>query len=427
MNEKEIYDAVLERFIRYVKIETTSKANCPDVPTTRCQFDLAYILKDELEKVGASDVWMDEKNCVVYGRIPSNIEGDDTEDGKKKRTAVGFIAHMDTSPDVSGKDVKPWVLENYQGGDVVLNKEENIVMSEELYPALKMYHGQDIVFTDGTTLLGGDDKAAIASLMTFAEDVIQKGDAVRHGDICIAFTPDEEVGGLAKDLDLERFGADIAYTIDGDHVGYYSFETFNATEAQLEITGLNVHPGTAKGIMVNAVEIGTEFISMLPPLDRPRYTEGREGYYHPHGFGGNVEKAEVLCLIRDHDDEKFDERMNFIRECVDKLNEKYSKDTDELRIKLTFANGYRSMRTVVEPVMYMIDALVEAITESGEKPVCLAFRGGTDGSAISQRGLPCPNISAGYENGHSRFEFVPVRSMQKNVEILTNLCEKLVK
>lgn len=412
MKKSVFYDGVKERFLRYVKINTSSMHNGIHTPTTECQFDLARLLEKELREIGVENVYLDECHCVVYARIPSNLP-------KQAGKSVGFIAHMDTSPDVSGENVKPWIYENYKGGDVVLNKGHHIVMQEAEYPHLKNYIGQDIVFTDGTTLLGGDDKAAIAAIMTMAEYLITHPE-IKHGPIQIAFTPDEEVGGLAKDLDFDRFGAEIAYTIDGDYVGYYSYETFNATEAQLLIHGLNVHPGTAKDVMVNAVEIGAEFISLLPCLERPRYTEGREGYYHPHVFEGNVEEAKVFCLIRDHDDYRFEERIAYVSKCVECLQKKYGAD----RLELKFANDYRSMKNAVEPVMYMIDYLEEAIKEAGVEPVCLAFRGGTDGSAISQRGLPCPNISAGYENGHSRFEFVPIQAMEKNVEILINLCKR---
>lgn len=406
------YEKVKERLIRYVKIFSESKANTNQTPSTLCQYDLAKILEAELKEIGASNVWLDMDHCIVYATIPSNI--------KEDVISVGLIAHMDTAPDVTGKNVKPWVLDNYQGDDVILNKELNIVMSCKEFPNLKKYIGQDIVFTDGTTLLGGDDKAAISEIMTMAEYLINNPQ-IKHGPIQIAFTPDEEVGGLAKDLDFKRFGADIAYTVDGDYVGYYSDETFNATEAQLFITGKNVHPGTAKGIMKNAVEIAVEFINMLPLHDRPYLTKGREGFYHPHVFEGIVEKAKVFTLIRDHDYDNFEKRKDFIKECVDKLNKKYGEGT----VLLQFANGYYSMKKVVDKYPFMIEKLVEAIKESRVDPVHLPFRGGTDGSAISNRGLPCPNISAGYENGHSRYEFVPIQSMEKITEILINLIKKL--
>ncbi len=413
MNEFDFYQGVKERFLRYVKVDTTSASNSGRHVSTDCQIDLARILRDELLEMGASNVELIEDDVIVYATIPATK-------GYENSKSIGFVAHMDTSPDVSGTNVKPWVYENYDGKDILLNKDENIVMKVSDYPHLNNYLGQDIVFTDGTTLLGGDDKAAIASLMTMAEYFLKNED-IAHGPIQIAFTPDEEVGGLAKDLNFDRFGAELAYTIDGDYVGYYSFETFNATEAQVLIKGLNVHPGTAKGIMINAVEVGMELLSMLPP-ERPNNTEGREAYYHPHEFTGNVESAEFHILIRDFELDSFEARKDFIRSCVNDLKAKYGEE----RLELNFANGYYSMREVVKPVMYMVDYLKEAITEAGVTPTALPFRGGTDGSAISQRGLPCPNISAGYENGHSRFEFVPIQSMEKNVEILIKLCLKFI-
>ena len=321
-------------------------------------------------------------------------------------------------PDAPGANVKPWVLEDYDGKDIVLNAGEQIIMKVSDYPFLPSYKGQNLVLTDGTTLLGGDDKAAIAALVTAAEYLAAHPE-IPHGPFKMAFTPDEEVGGLACNLDLERFGAQVAYTLDGDHAGYYSFETFNAIEGQLFIHGLNVHPGTAKDIMVNAVEIGARFISMLPEQERPQHTEGRQGFYHPHGFSGNVEEATVLCLIRDHDEEQFEARKRFLASCVEELNRIYG----EGRVELKWANGYYSMKKQVEKVPFMIDYLTQAIRDCGLTPTCLAFRGGTDGSAISQRGLPCPNLSAGYENGHSRFEFVAIDTMEKNVQILIRLAQ----
>lgn len=293
-------------------------------------------------------------------------------------------------------------------------------MRDSDYPHLKNYIGQDLVLTDGTTLLGADDKAAIAAIMTMAEYLILHPE-VKHGPVHVAFTPDEEVSRLAENLDLNRFGAQIAYTVDGDYVGYYSYETFNGTEAQLSIHGLNVHPGTAKDIMINAVEIASEFIDMLPKMERPYNTSGREGYFHPYDISGTVEAVTLLCLIRDHDEERFEERKEYVRKCVEKLNKTYG----EGRVELKFDNSYKSMKKVVEPVFYMIDELKQAFTDCGIEPTCLAFRGGTDGANISQRGLPCPNISAGYENAHSRFEFVTLQAMEKNVEVLVQVCKNL--
>ena len=404
------YESVKNKFLKYVKIDTTSKANSKDTPTTECQFDLAKVLYEECLEMGLSDVYFDKKNCIVYASIPSNVEN-----------AISFalIAHMDTSPDVKGSGVRPWVYKNYQGGDIILNEKESIVFEEKTFPNILNYIGDDIVFTDGTTLLGGDDKAAIAEAMTLAEYLL-KNPNIKHGAIKIAFTPDEEVGGLAKDLDFKRLGADVAYTIDGDYVGYYSDETFNASEAQFEITGKNVHPGTAYGIMVNAVSIANEILNLIPPY-RPENTKGRVGYFHPHVIEGNVEKAKLYCLIRDHDEDLFNEKIKILEDIKTKINNKYQKEV----VSITWANSYSSMKKVVDKYPFMISNLEKAIRDSGVTPTKLAFRGGTDGSSISARGLPCPNISAGYENGHSRFEFVPIQSMEKIVEILINLCKNL--
>ncbi len=411
----DFYEAVRDRLIRYARVGTQSAHNSGKTPSTQSQYRLAYMLRDELNKIGAAEVCLDEACCLVYAKIPST-----RADGGGQ--PVGFVVHMDTSPDVPGEEVRPWVLEHYDGGSICLNEALGITMSPEDFPELRRYPGQDLILTDGTSLLGGDDKAAIASLMTAAEYLLAHPE-IEHGPVSLAFTPDEEVGGLAKDLDFERFGAPLAYTVDGDHLGYYSDETFNATEAQLHIKGKNVHPGTAKGIMVNALEIGCEFIRMLPPRERPEYTEGREGFFHPSSFSGRVEEAELSCLIRDHDDEAFEARVRLVQDAVAALNARYGDDC----IRLSFANGYRSMRRAVEPYPFLTEELVAAMREEGVEPVHLAFRGGTDGSALSQRGLPCPNLSAGYENGHSRFEFVPVQSMQRNTKILLNLILRLGK
>ncbi len=360
--------------------------------------------------MGVSDVEMTE-TVLVYGTIPSTLP-----DGGG--ISIGFVAHMDTSPDAPGTGVKPWVYENYPGGDVLLNKEQNILMREEDYPTLKKYVGKDIIFTDGTTLLGGDDKAAVTALMTMAEYFCSHP-GVKHGPIQLCFTPDEEVGRGTENFDVKRFGADLAYTVDGDALGGLSYETFNGIEAQLVIHGLSVHPGTAKGIMKNAVEIGGEFMAMLPALERPQFTEGREGYYHPFVFEGTVERAAIRCLIRDHELDRWEERKAYVEKCVDELNRRYGGGT----VELSYTNTYYSMREVVGKVPFMVDYARQAMRDCGVEPFDIAMRGGTDGSWISQLGLPCPNITAGYENAHGRFEFVPVQSMEKNVEILIQLME----
>ena len=403
------YDQVKERMIRYAKVDTQSQNGTDAVPTTAKQFDLARMLRDEMETIGVSDVWLDEDKCVVYGVLPSNTEGG---------TPIGYIAHMDTAPDAPGSGVKPWVVENYDGGPIVLNKEKNIVMTPENFPNLRMYIGQDLICTDGTTLLGGDDKASIAAIMTMAEYYTSHPD-VKHGTIAIAFTPDEEVGGLARDLDLDRFAAKIAYTLDGDHLGYYEYETFNASWATVTVKGLSVHPGTAKGIMINSIDVANEFLSALPRYEKPQYTDGREGFFYVLGIQGACEETEIQLIVRDHDAVQFANREHYLEIIAEELNRRYPAGT----VTLTIKEQYRSMKEVIDTVPFMVDYLKQAISSSGVEPVSIAFRGGTDGSALSQRGLPCPNLSAGYENAHGRFEYVPIQSMEKNVEILIRLNE----
>ena len=404
----EFYTQVKERFIRYVKVDTQSQAGSLTAPSTMKQKELAEMLKKELTALGVSNVELTE-TCLVYGTIPSTLS-----DGGG--ISVGFIAHMDTSPDADGTNVKPWVYEKYSGGDVVLNRELGIVMEEERYPTLKKYIGQDLIFTDGTTLLGGDDKAAVAAVMTMAEYYCSHPE-IPHGPIQICFTPDEEIGRSTENFSPERLGADVAYTLDGDALGGIVYETFNGVEAQLTIHGLSVHPGTAKDIMKNSIEIGGEFMAMLPALERPQYTTGREGYFHPFVFEGTVEKTFIRCLIRDHELERYNERKAYLVKCVEDLNRRYGNGT----VEVEFTNIYYSMREVMKEVPYMVDYLRRAMKDCGVEPFDIAMRGGTDGSWISQMGLPCPNMTAGYENAHGRFEFVPIQSMEKNVEILLQL------
>ena len=404
------YEKVRERMIRYAKVDTQSDHYGTNTPTTETQFDLARMLRDELLSIGASEVYLDETACVVCGKIPSTMPNG----GGKP---FGLITHMDTAPDAPGANVKPWVLENYDGGEILLNAEQGIVMSPEEFPNLLNYVGQDLILTDGTTLLGGDDKAAIASVMTFAEHVLSHPE-ILHGPISLAFTPDEEVGGLAKDLDFDRFGAKVAYTLDGDHLGYYMDETFNASEATLEVKGLSVHPATAKGIMVNAADVAGEFLAMLPRFEKPRYTAWREGFFHVIAVNADVEHAKVVLIIRDHDRIQFEHREAYLEKCADALKTAYGED----RVSLTIEQQYRNMKEVIDREPFLIENLTEAIRLSGLEPKTEPFRGGTDGSALSWRGLPSPNLSAGYENAHGRFEYVPIPSMEKNVEILLHLC-----
>lgn len=404
------YEQVKERFIRYAKVDTQSQAGVSSAPSTMKQKNLGRMLRDELAEMGVKDAELTEKG-LVYGSIPSTMP-----DGKG--ISIGFVAHMDTTPDADGTDVKPWIFEKYPGGDVVLNKELGILMREADYPALKKYVGEDIIFTDGTTLLGGDDKAAVAAIMTMAEFFCLHPE-VPHGPIKLCFTPDEEVGRSTENFSVERFGADLAYTMDGDALGGMVYETFNGVEAQLTIHGLSVHPGTAKGIMKNAIEIGGEFMSMLPALERPQFTEGREGYYHPFIFDGTVEETYIRCLVRDHELDRYEERKAYVMACVEELNRRYGEGTVELK----WDNVYYSMREVIKKVPFMVDYCKQAMRDCKVEPFEIAMRGGTDGSWISQMGLPCPNITAGYENAHGRFEFVSIQAMAKNVEILIRLLE----
>ncbi len=403
------YEQVRDRLIRYARVDTQSARVSDTVPTTKKQFDLAYMLRDELVGIGAADVWLDEEKCVVYGRVPATVEG-----GK----AFGLVTHMDTAPDAPGANCRPWVLENYDGGDILLNGEKGIVMSPREFPNLKNYVGQDLILTDGTTLLGGDDKAAIAVVMTMAEHLLRHPE-LPHGPIALAFTPDEEVGGLAKDLDLARFGAQVAYTLDGDYLGYYEDETFNASHATALFRGRSVHTGTAKGIMVNAGDLAAEFISLLPPREKPQFTEGREGFFHLVSIQANVELAQVDLIVRDHDAGVFARREQLLRDLAAQMARKYGPE----RVSLTIAPTYRNMKEVIDQYPFLIDNLTKAISLAGLTPRSLPFRGGTDGSALSHRGLPCPNLSAGYENAHGRFEYVPIPSMEKNVEILLHLAK----
>ena len=404
------YDKVKERLIRYAKINTQSGHFRGTWPTTGRQRDLAGELCRELLAIGASDVFYDRENCVVYAQIPSNLP--------YAAESLGFIAHMDTAPDASGENVRPWVLTDYDGGDILLNKEKNIVMRRADYPNLGLYVGQDLILTDGTTLLGGDDKASIAAIMTMAEHLISHPE-IPHGPVSLAFTPDEEVGGLAHTLDLDRFGSKTAYTLDGDHLGWYEDETFNASEARVVIRGRSVHTGTAKGIMINSVDIANEFMSALPENEKPQYTEGTQGFFHMVSCSAVCEHAELSLIVRDFDADAFAAREALLFSIADRLNEAYGPGT----VTVTVTEQYRNMKEILRTVPQLTERLKAAISACGITPVCEPFRGGTDGSALTFRGLPCPNLSAGYENAHGRFEYVPIQSMVKNVEILLALVE----
>lgn len=409
MNHSDFSAQTEARLLRYAAITTQSKLSDNVWPTTACQRDLARVLYAELKALGV-ETCFDEEPCVLYARLRANHAGPDFP--------IGLIAHLDTAPDVPGWGVKPWVLRSYDGGDIVLNKEKNIVMRAADYPNLAQYIGQDLVLTDGTTLLGGDDKASIAAIMTMVEYFVSHP-THPHGTICLAFTPDEEVGGLARDLDLDRFGAKFAYTLDGDHLGWYQDQTFHASEAFVTITGRSVHPATAKGIMVNAADLAADFLAGLPRLEKPQYTDGTDGFFYVTSVQASCEHAALHLIIRDFDRAKFEAREALLRDLARRLN----AECGEERVCVELRQQYRNMGDVLSEYPFLIEDLRRAISAAGLEPQCEPFRGGTDGSSLSFRGLPCPNLSAGYENAHGRFEFVPVPSMAKNVEILLHLTE----
>ncbi len=410
MTHPEFHRQTEERLLRYAAVTTQSKQFDGTWPTTPCQRDLAKLLYEELHALGIRARY-DEEHCLVYGWLPAV--------GVTEDRPIALIAHMDTAPDVKGRDVKPWVLRSYPGGDILLNEAEGIVMRAADYPNLEQYRGQDLVLTDGTTLLGGDDKAAIAALMTLAEYYMDHPE-LPHRSICLAFTPDEEVGGLARDLDLKLLGAEFAYTIDGDHLGWYQDQTFNAAEALVTITGRSVHPATAKGIMINAVDLAADFLACLPRLEKPQYSSGTEGFYYVTDLKADCERAEIRLIVRDFDALGFQVRQDMLQVYAKMLNQRLGEE----RVTVELKQQYRNMGEVLSRYPFLVSDLEAAIRAAGLEPRSEPFRGGTDGSALSFRGLPSPNLSAGYENAHGRFEFVPVASMAKNVEILIHLTER---
>ena len=404
------YSTVIENFLRYVKIDTQSlEKDSAQTPSTEKQRDLACLLRDELSELGASNVRYDEEHCYVYAEIPANLLI------KKRVPSIGFIAHIDTSEAVSGANVKPRVIENYNGEDIVLNEAANIVTLVSDFPMLKECKGKSIIVTDGNTLLGGDDKAGVAEIMAMAEYFL-KHPEIKHGKICIGFTPDEEVGNGVEYFDIKGFGADYAYTVDGGALGDINYECFNAAGATLTVRGKSVHPGGAKNIMKNAVKMAYEFISMLPD-ECPENTEGYEGFYHVDSIHGDVEKTTVEFIIRDHDREKFAQRKQIVRDCVETLNGKYGEKLFTLVIK----EQYRNMREMIEKELYIIDNVARAMKRVGVEPKISPIRGGTDGARLSFDGLLCPNICTGSEGHHGRNEFACIEDMETIVEILKHI------
>ena len=393
-------DNVTSRLLKYVKVNTVSDPKSETLPSTQIQFDLAKILVEDLKEIGVKDASLDE-NCYVMGSIPGNAEN---------APAIGLIAHMDTSPEFSGENVNPQIIEDYDGNDIVLNKDLNIVMKVSDFPYLADFKGHTLITTDGTTLLGADNKAGIAEIMEVAKYFIDNPD-VKHGDIKICFTPDEEVGRGTEKFDLEKFGADFAYTLDGSFEGEIEYENFNAASAVVKIHGTNIHPGSAKHKMKNSLLIAMEFNALLPVFDVPQYTEGYEGFYHLDEAGGTVELTTLEYIIRDHDMEKFTARKEFMTKAAAFINEKYGEGTAEIEIK----DSYFNMREHILPVMHIVDSAVAAMEKTGVKPIVKAIRGGTDGAALSYKGLPTPNIFTGGFNYHGRYEAVSVQSMNKAI------------
>ena len=398
---------IIEGFFSYVKVDTTSDESKDVVPSTSGQYKLAGILKLELEKLGL-ETSLDDKG-YLFGKLKSNTD--------KKLKKLGFLAHLDTSPDMSGKNVNPRIVK-YIGEDIILNKEKGIVLSEKDFPNLRNYIGEELIVTDGTTLLGADDKAGIAEIMVALEHLHKNQDIV-HGDIHVAFTPDEEIGRGPHNFDVEKFGADVAYTVDGGPLGELQYENFNAASADVKIKGRNVHPGTAKDQMINSIRIATEFESLLDQNERPEKTEGYEGFIHLNDFVGNVEETKLSYIIRDFDRADFESKKEKMLENTNKLNKKYGEDTVDIKIE----NQYKNMKKMIEPHMYLIDYAIKAMEMADVKPVIEPIRGGTDGAQLSYMGLPCPNIFTGGENYHGRYEFISIKSMEKSVEVILNLID----
>lgn len=405
---------VVERFLKYVKVDTESAEGQEAFPSTEKQKKLAQMLVEELNLIGAADVRTNEYG-YVYATIPA------TSKELRKLPAIGFVSHMDTSPAMSGENVKPMIIKEYDGKDINLNNELNIVLKTSDFPDLLKYVGQDLIVTDGTTLLGADDKAGIAEIMTMAEYLLSHPE-IEHGTIQIGFTPDEEVGRGVDFFDVKEFGADYAYTVDGGELGELEYENFNAAGAKLTIHGVSVHPGSSKGKMKNALLLGMEFQSMLPVFDNPMYTEGYEGFFHLDSIHGNVEEAVFNYIIRDHDMEKFEDKKTRFLKTAEFLNDKYGAGTLDVAMK----DSYYNMKSQVEPHMHIVTSAKEAMLEIGIEPKVRPIRGGTDGSRLSYMGLPCPNLCTGGHNFHGKYEFISIQSMEKIVELLIKIVLKAV-
>jgi len=401
--------ALVERFLKYVSFDTQSSEETEVTPSTPGQMVFAKYLKEELESLGLEDITLDEHG-YLFATLPANID--------KPVPTIGFIAHMDTSPDMSGKDVSPRIVQNYDGSDIVLCAEENVILSPSQFPELLDHKGEDLIVTNGKTLLGADDKAGIAEIVS-AIVYLKEHPEIKHGKIRIGFNPDEEIGLGAHKFDVEKFGCDWAYTMDGGEVGELEFENFNAASAKITFKGRNVHPGYAKNKMINSIRVANRFCAMLPAHETPEHTEGYEGFYHLISFNGDVEQTTVAYIIRDHDRARFESRKKKIERFVSEINAEYGEGTATLELR----DQYYNMREKIEPVMHIIDTAFAAMEAVGVKPNVKPIRGGTDGAQLSFKGLPCPNIFAGGLNFHGRYEFVPIQNMEKAMKVIVKIAE----
>ena len=400
---------ITDRFLKYVSFCTTSDEETNMTPSTPGQMEFAKYLANELKEIGMQEVTLDD-NGYVMATLPANVEG---------KPVIGFIAHMDTAPDASGKNVKARIVTHYDGQDIVLNAEKNIVFEVAKYPEILDYKGQDIIVTDGTTLLGADDKAGLAEIVTACEYLIQHPE-IQHGKIRVGFTPDEEIGQGADHFDVEKFGCDFAYTMDGGAVGELEYENFNAAGCKVKVHGVNVHPGYGYHKMINSMRIANHFASMLPRWETPEHTQGYEGFYHLIAMNGSVEETTLQYIIRDHDRARFESRKREIEHLARKINQEYGEGTVEVELR----DQYYNMREMVEPVMHIVTLVEEAMKEVGVTPKVQPIRGGTDGARLSFEGLPCPNIFAGGVNFHSRFEYLPIPSMEKAMQVILQIVQK---
>ena len=401
--------ALVERFLKYVSFDTQSSEETEVTPSTPGQMVFAKYLKEELESLGLEDITLDEHG-YLFATLPANID--------KPVPTIGFIAHMDTSPDMSGKDVSPRIVQNYDGSDIVLCAEENVVLSPSQFPELLDHKGEDLIVTNGKTLLGADDKAGIAEIVS-AIVYLKEHPEIKHGKIRIGFNPDEEIGLGAHKFDVEKFGCDWAYTMDGGEIGELEFENFNAASAKITFKGRNVHPGYAKNKMINSIRVANRFCAMLPAHETPEHTEGYEGFYHLISFNGDVEQTTVAYIIRDHDRARFESRKKKIERFVSEINAEYGEGTATFELR----DQYYNMREKIEPVMHIIDTAFAAMEAVGVKPNVKPIRGGTDGAQLSFKGLPCPNIFAGGLNFHGRYEFVPIQNMEKAMNVIVKIAE----